>query len=61
MAKGINSGYIPLGAMSVRQPIGRLAGRTGTSAAGSPALRGIRSRAPPAVASINIFREEGIV
>ena len=43
-AKGINSGYVPLGAMTVREPIYRAGSATSTSPAGSPTA-GIRSRA----------------
>ena len=60
IAKGINSGYVPLGAMVVqpsRSPSG--SGR-GSSPAASP-TRGIRSRARRRVASIEAFQEEGIV
>jgi taurine--2-oxoglutarate transaminase len=59
MAKGINSGYVPLGAMTVSKPIGEwlrdryLAG--GLTYSGHPLA------AASAVASIEAFREEGIV
>jgi taurine---2-oxoglutarate transaminase len=59
MAKGINSGYVPLGAMTVSEPIGDwlrdklLAG--GLTYSGHPLA------AASAVASIEAFREEGIV
>jgi taurine---2-oxoglutarate transaminase len=59
MAKGINSGYVPLGAMTVSEPIGEwlrdryLAG--GLTYSGHPLA------AASAVASIEAFREEGIV
>ena len=59
MAKGINSGYVPLGAMTVSEPIGEwlrdkfLAG--GLTYSGHPLA------CAAAVASIEAFREEGIV
>jgi len=59
LAKGINSGYVPLGAMTVSEPIGEwlrdryLAG--GLTYSGHPLA------AAAAVASIEAFREEGIV
>ena len=59
MAKGINSGYVPLGAMSVRAPIGDwlrdkyFAG--GLTYSGHPLACAV------GVASIEAFREEGIV
>lgn len=59
VAKGINSGYVPLGAMIVREPIAEwlqdryLAG--GLTYSGHPLA------CASAVASIGIFREEGIV
>jgi taurine--2-oxoglutarate transaminase len=59
MAKGINSGYVPLGAMTVSEPIGDwlrdryLAG--GLTYSGHPLA------AASAVASIDAFREEEIV
>jgi taurine--2-oxoglutarate transaminase len=59
LAKGINSGYVPLGAMTVSEPIGEwlreryLAG--GLTYSGHPLA------AASAVASIEAFREEGIV
>src|SRR5918996_629038 len=59
VAKGINSGYVPLGAMTVSEPIGDwlcdryLAG--GLTYSGHPLA------AAAAVASIEAFREEGIV
>jgi taurine--2-oxoglutarate transaminase len=59
MAKGINSGYIPLGAMSVREPIadwvrGKYFGG-GLTYSGHPLACAV------GVASIDAFREEGIV
>ncbi|HET9114823.1 MAG TPA: aminotransferase class III-fold pyridoxal phosphate-dependent enzyme [Gaiellaceae bacterium] len=59
MAKGINSGYVPLGAMAVREPIARwvrdkyFAG--GLTYSGHPLACAV------GVASIEAFREEGIV
>ncbi len=59
MAKGINSGYVPLGAMTVSEPISEwvrdkfLAG--GLTYSGHPLA------CASAVASIEAFREEGIV
>jgi taurine---2-oxoglutarate transaminase len=59
LAKGINSGYVPLGAMTVSEPLGEwlrdryLAG--GLTYSGHPLA------AAAAVASIEAFREEGIV
>ena len=59
MAKGINSGYVPLGAMTVSEPISEwvrdkfLAG--GLTYSGHPLA------CAAAVASIEAFREEGIV
>ncbi|HLX19485.1 MAG TPA: aminotransferase class III-fold pyridoxal phosphate-dependent enzyme, partial [Gaiellaceae bacterium] len=59
MAKGINSGYIPLGAMAVREPIAQwvrdkyFAG--GLTYSGHPLACAV------GVASIEAFREEGIV
>jgi taurine--2-oxoglutarate transaminase len=59
MAKGINSGYVPLGAMAVREPIadwvrGRYFGG-GLTYSGHPLACAV------AIASIEAFREEGIV
>ena len=59
MAKGINSGYIPLGAMAIREPIAQwlrdkyFAG--GLTYSGHPLACAV------GVASIEAFREEGIV
>src|ERR1700746_1416800 len=59
MAKGINSGYVPLGAMAVREPIA-------TWVRGKVFAGGLTYSGPPlacavGVASIEAFREEGIV
>src|SRR5207344_3514778 len=59
MAKGINSGYVPLGAMAIREPIAEwvrdkyFAG--GLTYSGHPLACAV------GVASIEAFREEGIV
>jgi taurine--2-oxoglutarate transaminase len=59
MAKGINSGYVPLGAMSIREPLAEwvrdkfFAG--GLTYSGHPLACAV------GVASIEAFREEGIV
>jgi taurine--2-oxoglutarate transaminase len=59
MAKGINSGYVPLGAMSIREPLAEwvrdkfFAG--GLTYSGHPLACAV------GVASIETFREEGIV
>src|SRR4051795_8232402 len=59
MAKGINSGYVPLGAMSIREPVAEwvrdkfFAG--GLTYSGHPLACAV------GVASIEAFREEGIV
>jgi len=59
MAKGINSGYVPLGAMSVREPI---AGWLRDNYfAGGLTYSGHPLACAAGVASIEIFREEGIV
>src|SRR5438874_7927470 len=59
MAKGINSGYIPLGAMAIREPIAEwLRGRYfagGLTYSGHPLACAV------AIASIEAFRDEGIV
>src|SRR5881392_369736 len=59
MAKGINSGYVPLGAMAVREPIAEwLRGRYfagGLTYSGHPLACAV------AIASIEAFRDEGIV
>ncbi len=59
MAKGINSGYLPLGAMSVRKPIAEWLDNTMFS--GGLTYSGHPLACASAVASINIFKEEGIV
>src|ERR671936_570488 len=59
MAKGINSGYLPLGAMTVREPIAEwLQDRY---FAGGLTYSGHVLACASAVASIEAFREEGIV
>ena len=59
MAKGINSGYVPLGAMSVREPIA--AWLQDNYFAGGLTYSGHPLACAAGVASIEIFREEGIV
>ena len=59
MAKGINSGYVPLGALSVRKPIADWI--ENNMFAGGLTYSGHPLACAAAVASINIFREEGIV
>jgi len=59
MAKGINSGYVPLGAMSVREPIA--AWLHDNYFAGGLTYSGHPLACAAGVASIEIFREEGIV
>src|SRR3954464_4520530 len=59
MAKGINSGYVPLGAMSVREPIAE--GVRSRYFAGGLTYGGHPLACAVAVASIEAFREEGIV
>src|SRR5881392_120135 len=59
MAKGINSGYIPLGAMSVREPIAEWV--RSKYFAGGLTYSGHPLACAVAVASIEAFREEGIV
>jgi taurine--2-oxoglutarate transaminase len=59
MAKGINSGYIPLGAMSVREPIAEWV--RSRYFAGGLTYSGHPLACAVAVASIEAFREEGIV
>ena len=59
MAKGINSGYVPLGAMSVREPIA--AWLRDNYFAGGLTYSGHPLACAVGVASIEIFREEGIV
>src|SRR4051812_32061071 len=59
VAKGINSGYVPLGAMVVSEPIGEwLRGRY---FAGGLTYSGHPLACASAVASIEAFQEEGIV
>ena len=59
MAKGINSGYVPLGAMSVREPIA--AWVRDKFFAGGLTYSGHPLACASGVASIEAFREEGIV
>ncbi len=59
VAKGINSGYVPLGAMIVREPI--RAWLEDRYFAGGLTYSGHPLACASGVASINIFREEGIV
>ena len=59
MAKGINSGYIPLGAMAVREPIAAWA--WDKYFAGGLTYSGHPLACAVGVASIEAFREEGIV
>ncbi len=59
MAKGINSGYVPLGAMSVREPIA--AWLRDKYFAGGLTYSGHPLACAVGVASIEAFREEGIV
>jgi taurine---2-oxoglutarate transaminase len=59
MAKGINSGYVPLGAMAVREPIA--AWVRDKYFAGGLTYSGHPLACAVAVASIEAFREEGIV
>ena len=59
MAKGINSGYVPLGAMSVREPIA--AWVRDKYFAGGLTYSGHPLACAVGVASIEAFREEGIV
>src|SRR5947207_291808 len=59
MAKGINSGYVPLGAMAVREPIA--AWLRDNYFAGGLTYSGHPLACAAGVASIEIFREEGIV
>ena len=59
MAKGINSGYVPLGAMSVREPIA--AWIQDKFFAGGLTYSGHPLACAVGVASIEAFREEGIV
>src|SRR5262249_9494455 len=59
MAKGINSGYVPLGARAVRQPIADWL--RDNYFAGGLTYSGHPLACAAGVASIEIFREEGIV
>ena len=59
MAKGINSGYVPLGAMTVSEPIGAF--MRDKFMAGGLTYSGHPLACASAVASIEAFREEGIV
>lgn len=59
MAKGINSGYVPLGAMSVRKPIADWL--ESQFFGGGLTYSGHPLACAAGVASINIFKEEGIV
>jgi taurine--2-oxoglutarate transaminase len=59
MAKGLNSGYIPLGAMSVREPIAEWV--RSRYFAGGLTYSGHPLACAVGVASIEAFREEGIV
>jgi taurine---2-oxoglutarate transaminase len=59
MAKGINSGYVPLGAMAIREPIAEWI--RGKPFAGGLTYSGHPLACASAVASIEAFREEGIV
>ena len=60
LAKGINSGYVPLGAMVVREPHSPTGSGRASSPAASP-TRGHPLACASAVASIEAFQEEGIV
>jgi taurine--2-oxoglutarate transaminase len=59
MAKGINSGYVPLGAMAIREPIAKWV--RDKMFAGGLTYSGHPLACAAAVASIEAFREEGIV
>ncbi len=59
MAKGINSGYVPLGAMSIREPIAEWV--RSEYFAGGLTYSGHPLACAVGVASIEAFREEGIV
>ncbi len=59
MAKGINSGYVPLGAMAIREPIAQWA--RDKYFAGGLTYSGHPLACAVGVASIEAFREEGIV
>jgi taurine--2-oxoglutarate transaminase len=59
LAKGINSGYVPLGAMVIRRPIAEWA--RSKFFAGGLTYSGHPLACASAVASIEAFQEEGIV
>src|SRR5881398_466650 len=59
MAKGINSGYVPLGAMAIREPLAEW--MRSRPFAGGLTYSGHPLACASAVASIEAFREEGIV
>jgi taurine--2-oxoglutarate transaminase len=59
MAKGINSGYVPLGAMAIREPLAEWA--RDKFFAGGLTYSGHPLACAVGVASIEAFREEGIV
>ena len=59
MAKGINSGYVPLGAMAIREPIADVGARQVLRR--RPHVQRASARVRVGVASIEAFREEGIV
>jgi taurine--2-oxoglutarate transaminase len=59
VAKGINSGYVPLGAMIVREPIGEWV--RDKFFAGGLTYSGHPLACATGVASIQAFREEGVV
>ena len=59
MAKGINSGYVPLGAMAIREPIAEWV--RDKFFAGGLTYSGHPLACATGVASIEAFREEGIV
>src|SRR5437868_3651556 len=59
LAKGINSGYVPLGALAVREPIA--AWLRGQYFAGGLTYSGHPLACAAGVASIEAFRKEGIV
>src|SRR6266498_3127491 len=59
MAKGINSGYVPLGAMAVREPIAEWV--RGRYFAGGLTYSGHPLACAVGIASIEALREEGIV
>jgi taurine--2-oxoglutarate transaminase len=59
MAKGINSGYVPLGAMAIRQPLAEWI--RDKPFAGGLTYSGHPLACASAVASIDAFKEEGIV